>query len=177
MVFYEESSRPHLVLTRPFAAALREQRLAALLRGPTSNTSSSGHQGGQLPLQSTYPTLLQQRTSLSAQVSQQLAHTPNHPALMSPSQNHYLAHVLPWRSYTKGKGIKRDTRTADKEERRRRTEAEDRRKKRWNEYHRALFAHRDDFNRFHKAKKAGKVETRSVILYCVVYVYMAPRSV
>ena len=45
----------------------------------------------------------------------------------------------------------------EKEERRRRTEVEEKKKKKSADYFRALLAHREEFVRFHKNKRIGKI--------------------
>jgi hypothetical protein len=50
---------------------------------------------------------------------------------------------------------KKDVRTWEKEDKRRRYEFEDKKKRRTNDYLKAILIHRDDFLRFHKGRKAG----------------------
>lgn len=64
-----------------------------------------------------------------------------------------------WRSFVRTKAVRRDLRNYEREERRKRGELEDRRRKRVADFHKTLFLHRDEFLRFHKAKRGecGKV--------------------
>lgn len=77
------------------------------------------------------------------------------PVALGPSN--FLSELLPYRNFyrTKKHG-KREVKAWEKDERRRRLELEDRRRRRMNEFHKMLVAHRDEFIRFHKGKRSGK---------------------
>lgn len=86
------------------------------------------------------------------------------PIALGPTN--YATDLIAYRNfYRTRKQLRRDIRAWEKEERRRRLEQEDKRKKKALEYHKAILAHREDFFRFHKNKRSGRV-----LLECCVNV-------
>ena len=79
------------------------------------------------------------------------------------SESHYLTKVTPWRLHIKqGKTFKKDLKLLEREEKRKRLEIDQKRRFKMQEYHKTLNQHRDDFLKFHKARKLG------VYVYCHV---------
>jgi ATP-dependent helicase STH1/SNF2 len=80
---------------------------------------------------------------------------------MNNNSNGSSSSVQPiaWRSLVRTKPVRRDMRSYDREEKRKRGELEDKRRKRVADFHKTLFLHREEFLRFHKYKRGecGKV--------------------
>lgn len=77
-----------------------------------------------------------------------------------------LSFIAPRKTFTRNRRqAKRETRLWEKEERRRRTEVEEKKKKKSADYFRALLAHREEFVRFHKNKRIGKIIYAAAVFF------------
>ena len=69
------------------------------------------------------------------------------------SQSCYL---LPYKQQIRTrKQSLRDVKLFEKNDRKKKNEVEDRRRRRWHDFHKLLMSQRDDFLRFHKSRRAG----------------------
>jgi hypothetical protein len=172
---FMKSAHLPLVVTTPYAAALREKALALAAKArlrtspqPSESLSMDVEAPAESPPVPESPLLwVLQRQMRAALVKQQLTGNPSatpaqlnaavvHPPVALGPTN-YVTELLAHRSfYRNRKQQRRDVKAWEKEDRRRRLELEDRRKKKATEYHKALLAHREDFFRFHKSRKFGE---------------------
>lgn len=176
-----KSAHLPLVVTTPFAAALREKTLSlAAAKAKLSASNGMDVEGSESKVTSSTNSaeadatpmwILQRQTraalvrqhltgsfnsSNSATLQQQLNAANIHPPIALGPTN-YVSELMAYRSfYRNRKQSRRDVKAWEKEDRRRRLELEDKRKKRAIEYHKALLAHREDFFRFHKGRKFGE---------------------
>lgn len=196
-----KSAHLPLVVTAPYAAALREKALALAAKAglraspqPSDSLSMDVDGPSDKPAEtdsaSESPLLwVLQRQMRAALVRQQLTGNPSataaqtnavvvHPPVALGPTN-YVTELLAHRSfYRNRKQQKRDVKAWEKEDRRRRLELEDRRKKKAVEYHKALMAHREDFFRFHKSRKFGTLcHTVMTVLPCACVVPSSTRAV
>ena len=93
-----------------------------------------------------------------------------HPPLQH-GQGGILSLIAPRKTFTRiRRQAKKETRLWEKEEKRRKTEIEDKKKKKATEYFRTLLAHREEFFRFHKNKRIGEA---FAFLCCYLYHFSA----
>lgn len=89
---------------------------------------------------------------------QEYARSLCQPAYISNGPDNYLSEIVNFREHYRIKRQpKRDVRNWEKDEKKRKTEVDDRNKKKMGEMFKSLLGHREEFFRFHKAKRSGMI--------------------
>ncbi len=103
------------------------------------------------------------RAELAVQHTNLVKLTSGHNGSVHPHVAHVpgncLSELVSFRShYRVKKQSKREMKMAEKEEKRRKAELDDRKKRRTLEHLKAVMSHRDNFFKFHKFKRTGEID-------------------
>lgn len=155
-----------LVLTSPYVAGMREKYIAEVIGLAVGGCGASVDPAASAELRSLKLLKLQrqERAGLISQHVLKIVDGIPHAAGLSAlhplsltGPGGYGSQLLQRRQHQRVKRqTKRDVVKWEKEERRRKNEVDEKKRKRGNEYLKAVMAHREDFLRFHKHKRSGK---------------------